>query len=92
MGKPTGRYHFRCRACGKAHTNPSSSGICDTCGDIYYANKLAKKYAGVIADKADEQSIDSYIIAQLRTKCGISMNDADTFLKAFRICMESANG
>tara|TARA_R110000744_G_scaffold31727_4_gene74573 strand:- start:21 stop:290 length:270 start_codon:yes stop_codon:yes gene_type:complete len=89
MGKPTGRYHFPCRECGKAHTNPSSSSICSPCGALYHANKLAKKHEERIEEKG---TTDSYIIAQLRTECGISMNDADTFLKAFRICMESANG
>jgi ribosomal protein L37E len=86
------RHHVPCRVCGKAHTNPASSTMCVECGAVYYANKLAKKHEERIADKADEQSIDRDVIALLRYGCGLSMKDADTFLKAFRICMENANG
>jgi ribosomal protein L37E len=89
MGKPTGRHHFPCRRCGEAHTNPASSTICDTCGNAEHSIELINK---AVAAKADKFSADAHVLINLRTECGLSMKDADTFLKAFRICMENING
>jgi hypothetical protein len=97
MAKSTGRHHFPCRECGKAHTNPFSSSLCVPCGADYHSKNLADKHEKIIAKKADYDTVqlegnDSFIVHQLRSNCDLSMNDSAKFLKAFRICMENING
>jgi hypothetical protein len=90
-------HHVPCIECGIIHNNPASSVRCDVCEAAHHAKglELARAEAqrlGYEAKKADKFSADAHVLINLRTKCGLSMKDADTFLKAFRICMENING
>jgi ribosomal protein L37E len=57
--KKSTRRHVPCRVCGKQHTNPASSSICNECGPAYaLANRELKEEMKALDKEYEENNHD----------------------------------
>jgi hypothetical protein len=92
MANAKSRYYFACRVCKRPHSNPASSSICSDCGrEESFQNSARRAREKEEEDRLELAGNDDYVTHLLREELGISMKDAATFLRAFRICAENIN-